>query len=672
MDEEVSAVADVGRIFIVLAFVVALYTTGISVLGAIRKEGDSLASARNGVIAVALLTSVAWLALLYAFITVDVSLKYVAQYTSRDTDLLYRLSGAYAGQEGSLLMWAWTLALFLLIVRIQNRTSNQALMPWVTAFMGFGLAFFLGLLTFFSDPFKRLPFVPPDGDGLNPLLQNMGMLFHPTTLYIGYVGFSVPFAFALAALVTGRLGDEWIKSTRRWTLFAWFFLSLGNLFGAQWAYVELGWGGYWGWDPVESASFMPWLTGTAYLHSVMIQQRRGMLKVWNMALIITTFALTIFGTFLTRSGVLASVHTFGDSGVGPAFIVFLVFLLVGSLGLLWARLPDLRSEHELDSMVSRESSFLLNNLLLVGAAFAVFWGTVFPLISEAVRGVKVTVNAPFFNQVEGPILLALVVLMGVCPLIGWRRASTENLIRNFSYPMAVAVVVSPVLYFVLGIHVTFAVVAFSACAFVIATLLLEFYRGTRAKRLLTRRHYPVCLAELVWGNKPRYGGYVIHLGIILMAMGIAGSQAYKQEVEVTLDKGQEATVGSYRLVYEGLNSFQTQSKEVVTATLAVYAGDRSLGKMSPSKEFHQAHQNPNTEVAIRSTPLEDLYLILNSWEQDRASFKFILNPLVMWIWIGGWVVLLGTTLAFWPDAREKKRAEARMAAQRAALIGAEG
>ncbi|MHB0869386.1 MAG: heme lyase CcmF/NrfE family subunit [Chloroflexota bacterium] len=665
--------AEVGRIFIVLAFVVALYTTGVSVLGATRRDGDYLASARNGVLAMAALSTVAWFALLYAFVTFDFSLQYVAQYTSRETDLLYRISGSYAGQEGSLLLWAWTLAIFLVIVQIQNRRANQPLMPWVTAFMSFGMVFFLGLLTFFSDPFKRTAFVPADGQGLNPLLQNMGMFFHPTTLYIGYVGFSVPFAFALAALVTGRLGDEWIRSTRRWTLFAWFFLSLGNLFGAQWAYVELGWGGYWGWDPVESASFMPWLTGTAYLHSVMVQQRRGMLKVWNIALIVTTFALTIFGTFLTRSGVLASVHTFGDSGVGPAFIVFLAVLVVGSLGLLWARLPDLRSENELDSMLSRESSFLLNNLLLVGAAFAVFWGTVFPLISEAVRGVKVTVNAPFFNQVEGPILLALVILMGICPLIGWRRASTENLLRNFAYPLAVALVSAPVLYFLLGVRVIYAVVAFAACAFVLSTLLLEFYRGTRAKRQLTKRGYLACLLDLVWGNKPRYGGYVIHVGIILMAIGIAGSQAYKQEIEVTLDRGQDASVGGYRLVYEGLNSFPTQSKEVVAATVAVYSGDRLLGRMSPSKEFHKSHSNPNTEVAIRSTPLEDLYLILASWEQERASFKFVVNPLVMWIWIGGWVMLIGTAVAYWPDARERRRAEARQAVQRAAaLAGVEG
>ena len=437
----------------------------------------------------------------------------------------------------------------------------------------------------------------------------------------------------------------------------------------------MGWGGYWGWDPVESASFMPFLTGTAYLHSVMIQQRRGMLKVWNMALIITTFSLTIFGTFLTRSGVLASVHTFSDSAVGPLLVGFLIVLVVGSVGLLWARLPQLRSENELDSIISRESSFLLNNLLLVGAAFAVFWGTVFPLISEAVRGVKVTVNAPFFNQVEGPILLALVILMGMCPLIGWRRASTENLIRNFAYPLAVAVASGLFIYFGLGVRIVYAAVAFAACAFVLATLLLEFYRGTRAKHLLTKRNYAVSLLNLIWGNKPRYGGYVIHIGIILMAIGVAGSQAYMLEQEVTLNKGQEASIGNYRLVYENLNTFPTKSKEVVSATLAVYSGNAFLGRMSPSKEFHANQDTPNTAVAIRSTPLDDLYLILNSWEGDTASFKFIVNPLVMWIWIGGWVVLLGTAVAFWPDAREKQRVAAREAARQSragSLAGVEG
>ncbi len=667
--------ADAGKVFLVLAFVVALYTTGAGLVGALRKQRDFLDSAGNGIIAGALLTTLAWAALLYAFVTNDFSISYVAQYSSRDTDLLYRLSGSYAGQEGSLLMWAWSLAIFHLIVQLQNRRSNQALMPWVNVIMAGSQVFFLGLLAFISDPFQRLTYTPADGQGLNPMLQNMGMLLHPTTLYLGYVGFSVPFAFAMAALITGKLSDEWIRSTRRWTLFAWFFLSLGNLFGAQWAYVELGWGGYWGWDPVESASFMPWLTGTAYLHSVMIQQRRGMLKVWNIALIITTFALTIFGTFLTRSGVLASVHTFGASAVGPLFIGLLVFLVTGSVSLLWYRLPQLQSDHELDSMVSRESSFLLNNLLLVGAAFAVFWGTVFPLISEAVRGVKVTVNAPFFNQVEGPILLGMVILMGVCPLIGWRRASTENLLRNFTYPLVMAVVSTPILYFLVGVHIIYAVVAFAACAFVLASLLLEFFRGTRAKHKLTGRNYLACLANLIWGNKPRYGGYIVHVGIILMAIGVAGSQAYKQEVEVTLDKGQETSLGNFRLVYEGLNTYPTATKERVDATIAVYSGNQLLGRMSPSKEFQKSQETPKSDVAIRSTPLEDLYLILNSWEGQKADFKFIINPLVMWIWIGGWVLLLGAGVAYWPDAREKRRAvamEAQRAAHAGALMGLEG
>jgi cytochrome c-type biogenesis protein CcmF len=348
--------------------------------------------------------------------------------------------------------------------------------------------------------------------------------------------------------------------------------------------------------------------------------------------------------------------------------------VLGSTALLWFRLPQLKSEDELDSMVSRESSFLLNNLLLVGAAFAVFWGTVFPLISEAVRGVKVTVNAPFFNQVVGPILLALVLLMGICPLIGWRRASTENLIRNFAYPLVVALVSAPLLYFWLGIREGYAVVAFAACAFVAMTLLLEFYRGTRAKRRMTGSNYVTSLLSLIWGNKPRYGGYIIHFGVVLMAIGIAGSQAFSLDQEVTLSKGEETSIGSYRLVYEGLTTYPTRSKEVVSATVAVYSGDELLSRMSPSKEFHSTHSNANTEVAIRSTPIEDLYLILASWEGDVANFKFIVNPLVMWIWIGGWVILLGSIVAYWPDARERQRAEARMAASagRATLVGAEG
>jgi cytochrome c-type biogenesis protein CcmF len=513
-----------------------------------------------------------------------------------------------------------------------------------------------------TSPFERLPNVPAEGQGLNPLLQNMGMFFHPTTLYLGYVGFSVPFAFAIAALITGRLGDEWIRSTRRWTLFAWFFLGLGNLFGAQWAYVELGWGGYMGWDPVENASMMPWLAGTAYLHSVMIQQRRGMLKVWNLVLIIVTFALSIFGTFLTRSGVLSSVHSFGLGAIGPLFVSFLIVILIGSFALLFDRLPRLRSDNELDAFLSRESSFLLNNLLLVGAAFAMFWGTVFPLISEAVRGVKVTVGPPFYDQVIPPIMLAVLVVMGICPLIGWRKATPENLVRNFVWPVGSALAAAVAL-FAIGVRTPYALLSYVILAFAAGAIALEYFRGIRARLQVHHDNPVLATPRLVWGNKPRYGGYVVHLGVIVIGIGVVASSMFATSAEANLAPGQTLAIKQYTLQFRDLAQYQTQGKQVVSATLNLSENGRPLGKVVSEKYMHRDHENPVTEVAIRTTPLEDLYVILASWADDgTATFKVLVNPGVVWIWIGGGILLVGTVVAFWPDAQEARRREREEAA----------
>ncbi len=661
---------ELGQIALFVALLMSIYTAGAAVLGAKKRMPELLDSARYGVLVVAGLVSLAGIALLYAILTHDFQVAYVASYSSRELNLFYLISSFWAGNEGSMLLWAWTLAIYGSIVVIQNRRQNVELMPWVTAILMVNSIFFLALLTFVANPFVRTAITPPDGTGLNPLLENPGMFFHPTTLYMGYVGFTVPFAFAMAALITGRTGDQWIRSTRRWALFAWFFLGLGNLFGAQWAYVELGWGGYWGWDPVESASFMPWLVATAYLHSVMIQQRRGMLKVWNIALIIATMALVLFGTFLTRSGVLSSVHSFGDSSLGAFFIAFIGLTLLGSIGLLLDRLPLLRSENELDSLMSRESSFLFNNLLLVGIAFATFWGTVFPLISEAVRGVKITVGPPFFNQVNGPIFMGLILLMGICPLIGWRKASTDNLIRNFLYPAAGGVLMWLILL-AGGMRDYYEMLALALLTFVTATILLEVGRGTLARRRTSGENYLVAFLNLVWRNKPRYGGYIVHLGIIIMAMGIAASAFSKMETEGVLARGESLQIKNYVLTYEGLSSYPTSSREVVSAGMTVRdASGRKIDSMAPQKVFHRNHENPVTEVAIRTTPLEDLYVILMGWENDTATFKVLVNPMVVWLWIGGAITLLGTAVAFWPDARENRRLVASLAPSEVAAYGA--
>ena len=646
---------EIGRLALIVAFAIATYAAVASVAGAHLNLPHLRMSARRGALAVFGLATIASIALLYAILSHDFQVSYVYEYSSSDMSIPYLVSSFWAGNAGSLLLWAWMLTMFGAIVVYQTRKQNRELAPYVVSVVMIVTAFFLAMVVFVSDPFHRMAGVPPEGYGLNPLLENPGMIFHPTTLYIGYVGLTIPFAFAVAALITGRLNSQWIRSTRRWTLFAWLFLGLGNLLGAQWAYVELGWGGYWAWDPIENASFMPWLVATAYLHSVMIQQRRGMLKVWNLSLIGLAFVLVIFGTFLTRSGVLSSVHAFGESTLGSYFLAFIIVTIVAFAGLLIYRLPRLKSENRLDSFISRESSFLLNNLLLVGIAFAVFFGTVFPLISEWVRGVKVTVGPPFFNQVTGPIFLALIVLMGICPLIGWRRASRDNLIRNFLSPFIVTVVGGGVLLLA-GIRDTFVVLTFSLCLFVVCTIVFEVVRGVRARHRTSSQNYAAALASLVWRNKPRYGGYIVHIGVILIAIGIVASSTYKVEESASLARGESMHIDGYTLTYENMAYYPTASKEVITATLSVYDDSgRKLATMTPAKTFHENYDQGVTEVAIRSTLKEDLYVILAGWEGDVAAFNVFVNPLVNWMWIGGGVLLLGTVIAVWPDPRDKRK-----------------
>jgi len=518
----------VGEFSLLLSLAVAAYAGAAALLGHVKKRPELVRSSEQASLALTFLLGVSILALLAAFLRDDFSLAYVVNYSRKGQGLAYKVSALYGGQDGSLLFWSFMLSIFVAVVTLQNRYRHRELMPYVMATNMAVSIFFLAVLNFFANPFTPVPVPPPDGQGLNPLLQNPGMFFHPPTLYIGYVGFTVPFAFAIAALITGRLGDEWIRSTRRWTLVTWFFLTLGNMFGAWWAYEVLGWGGYWAWDPVENASFLPWLTGTAYLHSVMIQEKKDMLKVWNMVLITVTFGLSILGTFLTRSGILSSVHTFSQTALGPLFLGFLAVVLLVSLGLLFYRLPELRSKNELDGLVSRETSFLVNNLLLVGVAFTTLWGTFYPLIAEAVRGVKVTVGPPFFNQAMVPIGVALLFLTGVCPLVAWRRASWSNLKRNFLLPFLAALLGSVLLVPISGVRDPLVNVTFGLLLFVGITIGLEFFRGTRARAHMTGEGFAKGFINLVSRNKRRYGGYLIHLGILFLVMAVAGG-AFKLE-----------------------------------------------------------------------------------------------------------------------------------------------
>jgi len=644
--------ADVGILTIYLSLAVSIYIIAAMLCSLRANRGQFFASARNGIYLIAGLTTVAVLLLEYALITHQYRLEYVASHVSADQPLFYTLSALWGGQEGSLLFWAWLLAVFGAIVFIQNRAQNRELLPYIAMFIAFTEGFFLLLVIAFASPFKVLEFTPADGKGLNPLLQNPGMFFHPITLYLGYVGFTIPFAFAIGALASGHLSDNWIRSTRRWSLWSWLFLSLGLLFGMRWAYVVLGWGGYWGWDPVENSALIPWLTGTAYLHSVMIQEKRGMLKIWNLVLIMLTFILSILGTFLTRSGVVQSVHAFGVGQMGPFFLAFIGFVVLGFLYLLYSRLGELKEENELHSVVSREATFLLNNLILVGAAFATLWGTIFPMISEVFTGNQISVAAPFFNQVNGPIFLALLLLMGACTLVGWRRASPENLKRNFLPPLFVSIVVIAAL-FVLGLRDWPGLTAFGGGAFVLTTLTIEFYRAIRARIRQYGENIVRAGYNLVQKDRRRYGGFIVHLGVVMAVIGIAGSMFYQTEQQFNFKRGDSLTVKQYTLKFEGLKMTPAQNRDIISAQMSVFENGNLVATLTPSKDYYRAADQSTTEVAIRSTAREDLYLILGGWTDDgTATIKIFINPLVMWLWVGFGVFILGTLIAALPDPRE--------------------
>jgi len=640
---------ELGPLAIHLAFVLSIYAVVIALLGAWLGRRDFVASAEHAVLAVWGAVLVAVAALLHALVIHDFRIEYVAGYSSSTLPLYYTVAALWGGQKGSLLWWLLILTSFSAVVVLQNRQKNRDLMPYVMAVLMSVAVFFAALLVFITPPFELLAVPAKEGRDLNPLLQNYWMTIHPPSLYLGFVGMSVPFAFAIAALASGKLGDVWIRTTRRWTLFAWFFLSLGNLFGALWAYEVLGWGGYWAWDPVENAAFMPWLTGTAFLHSVMIQEKKNMLKVWNMVLVILTFSLTIFGTFLTRSGVISSVHSFTQSGLGPFFLAFLGVILAVSIALLVWRLPMLRSENELDSLLSRESAFLFNNLILVGIAFAVFWGTVFPVISEWVRGVKITVGPPFFNKVNAPLGMVLLFLMGVGPIIAWRRATWQHLKRAFLWPV-LAGVVGGAGCFAAGARSYWGVVAFSLIFFVLGTIVTEFVRGVRARQAMVGESAPVALAHLIGKNRRRYGGYIIHLGVVMIFVAITGTALFRVEKQVTLNPSEQFDVGGYTLRYNGLEERDTPHVAYLMANVSVFDGSRQVDTLKPEKRFYKKPEQPTTEVAIRSTLGADLYLVLGSYDAETkmATILAYLNPLIGFLYWGGIVLAVGTFVVMWP------------------------
>jgi cytochrome c-type biogenesis protein CcmF len=649
--------AALGQICIVGAFALALYAVASSVVGMRWRNGGLVASGQNAAWAVCGLITAASVTLLAAFAIHDFSLRYVWEHSSRAMPLDLVLAAFYSGQQGSLLYWAWTLSIFTAIVLWQQRKPgpHRVFMPYVIAVLMCIEGFMTILLGFVATPFEALPRPPQDGVGLNPLLYDEGMRIHPPMLLAGLMSWSVPFAFAIAALASGKLGNEWVAVSRRYAMVAWLILGLGNVLGAWWAYHVLGWGGYWGWDPVENVALMPWLVGTAFIHSVQMQERRGMLKAWNIALIMVAFFLSIFGTFVVRSGILASVHAFALSGIGPYFLTFLALSIAGSLTLFFWRLPQLRSDNQLDSLLSREASFLINNLLLLGITFAIFWGTIYPLVAEAVADQKVSVGAPFFKQVVGPLLGALLLLMGIGPLMPWRRASRENLRHNFLIP-ASGSALGVALLFAFGVRERFALIGFGLCVFVLGTIVQEFVRGTLARRAATGEQVLASLGGLIRRNNRRYGGYIVHLGILLIGAGVVGSQVYQQETQATLAPGQSVALGGYSLVANGVRNSNLPGVKVVEAPLTVNGEE-----LRPQKQvFDNFPNQPSTRVGLRSTLLEDLYVVLAGWDGDGAAAKVsivvFVNPLVSWIWSGGVLLLFGTLVSLWSAPQPLARA----------------
>jgi cytochrome c-type biogenesis protein CcmF len=648
-----------GQYALFAALLLSAYGMAAAVFGGMKKNLPFIRSAENSVIAAFVMTGVSSVCLWYFFMADYFRVEYVAQYSARNMPAIYKFSAFWGGQKGSLLLWALVLAFFAAVAIAQNRHRNRELMPYVTAVMQGTLLFFLVLLNFVTNPFDVLAGFPADGQGLNPLLQNPYMMIHPPVLYLGYIGLTLPFAFALAALMSGKLDTSWTRTTRRWAMVSWVFLTFGIALGGLWAYEELGWGGYWAWDPVENASLMPWLIATAFLHSIMITEKKGMLKIWNFILIIAAFELSIFGTFITRSGVISSVHSFALSNLGPLFIIFLGTTTVFSLYWVSYRSAELRSEQRMRSFLSREASFLLNNWIFVSICFAVFWGTVFPIVSEWATGEQISVAAPFFNAVSLPLGLALLLLTGICPLIAWRKASGKNFRRNFLYPLAGGALTGVVLV-ALGVRDLIPVVFFSSSSFVMITIIFEFYKGARARQNIKESSLFTAVADLTLMNKRRYGGFIIHAGAVLMFVGIIGSSFYQREGDFTVKSGESFQLGDYTVRFQGLQQRRDPEKDVVTAPLDVIKNGRQVSVLYPEKHFHHKSDQPMTEVAVRTTLKEDLYIILAAWNEEGAvTFHVFVNPLVQLVWIGIAVMVLGGIFVLFPNKKSAAKASVR-------------
>ena len=664
-------IAQFGFGVLAVTFLVTLYSVFAAVFGEYKKNPALVESARRAMLLTWPLLTLTAGVLIYLLVNNHYEVQFVYEVTSRSMPTYLKVTAWWGGQAGSLLFWSWLMSAFTSLATVRKWDRDREFLPWVVVISGVTMAFFLGMNLFFENPFAQLyqgfdginahtfqpansiPFTPADGRGLNPLLRHPGMVIHPPMLYLGFVSFVIPYAFAMAALITGRTDDRWIRLTRRWTLWAWLFLSFGLVLGGRWAYDVLGWGGYWGWDPVEIAAFMPWLTGTAFLHSVMIQEKRGMFKHWNMLLIILTYSLVIFGTFLTRSGVLSSVHAFAQSAIGPLFFIFIGLTLVTSVWLLIRRWDNLRSETTMTSMLSREALFLFNNLLFMGVLVVCFWGVIYPLISELFTGNKITVGPPFYERATSPLFAALMLLMGIAPLSAWGHSTVKTLGRAIWKPAILAVVITIAIFFTYTKNII-ALVGFFLVALVILVTIYEYWRGAHARQKTQGENIFTAFWNLTGRNRRRYGGYIIHVSMMLMAIGILGIELFQTETQGRVAAGESLNLSGYTVQYREIASWDDNGAGVnyTRAVVDVYENGIYLGQLVPRKDFYFESQQSMTIPGQRATMRDDLYILLIDWEpatMEGATFKIYVNPLVNWLWLGSLLFLAGITIAAWPE-----------------------
>ena len=641
--------ADLGAICLWIALALASYAAIGSIVGKLRGSAVLIESSRSALYLTVLVLLVATLSLVVSFINRDFEVAYVAQHSDLAMPHRFTWVAFYAGNEGSLLYIAFVLAVMSAIAVCFAPAKVRDTLPYTTGVLMVILAFFVAVMVFMANPFDKLLFTPSDGEGINPLLTHVGMFFHPPVLMAGLIGISLPFAFAMGSLLGGKTGDEWVDPGRIWGLASWALLAGGLLLGSWWAYTILGWGGFWFWDPVENAAFMPWLGLTAFVHSIMVQKRRGMFRMWNVVLINVAFALALYGMFMNRGGPVPSVHSFGASTLGWVFLIFLAVGVLVPFAVFFWRYPIMKSAQKLDSMLSREAAFLVNNLLLLAVAFVTLWGTVYPLISRLAIGEEISVARPFYDQVNGPLFLGLLFLMGVGPLLPWRRATPVSVRRALIPPATVGILVVGLLIG-LGMREQFALIGFGLGTVVTTGIFMEWYRGTSSRHRSSQESYPLAFFRLVSANRPRYGGYVVHLAVVMVALGVIGTSFFNTQRDVVLAPGERVAVEDYEIQYLATEEQPKGNRTEFVSTVEVYRDGKLLDTVHPKRTFYPSFSMAATRAAIRSTPVEDLYLVPSENLPDGSvGFRILVNPLIWWMWVAGPVLVVGTVISLWPQ-----------------------